>query len=81
MDKLYEDEKVARSEMLNVLNQLEQFNTENPNTMINQFFFQGKSTELIKIFSKALPQDKSRAVEILSSLDITNSSKYKDELK
>lgn len=34
----------------NVLNQLEAFNTENPNTMINQFFFQGKSTELIKIF-------------------------------
>ncbi len=81
MDKLYEDENAARTEMLNVLNQLEAFNSENPNTMINQFFFQGKSTELIKIFSKAKPQDKARASEILSKLDLTNSGKYKEELK
>ncbi len=81
MDKLYEDENAARTEMLNVLNQLETFNAENPNTMINQFFFQGKSTELIKIFSKAKPQDKARAAEILAKLDLTNAGKYKDELK
>jgi hypothetical protein len=81
MDKLYSDENAARAEILNVLNQLEAFNTENPNTMINQFFFQGKSTEMIKIFSKAKPQDKLRAAEILAKLDITNASKYKDELK
>lgn len=81
MDKLYEDEKAARIEMLNVLNQLNNFNSENPNTMINQFFFQGKSTELIKIFSKATPPDKARAQEILSKLDLTNAGKYKDELK
>lgn len=81
MDKLYEDENAARTEMLNVLNQLETFNAENPNTMINQFFFQGKSTELIKIFSKAKPQDKARAAEVLAKLDLTNAGKYKDELK
>ncbi len=81
LDKFYEDEKTARAEMLNVLNQLEAFNAENPNTMINQFFFQGKSTELIKIFSKAAPPDKARAAEVLSRLDITNAAKYKDELK
>ncbi len=81
MDKLYEDENAARTETLNVLNQLEAFNQDNPNTMINQFFFQGKSTELIKIFSKAKPQDKARAAEILAKLDITNAGKYKDELK
>lgn len=81
MDKLYEDEKAARSELLNVINQLDNFNTENPNTMINQFFFQGKSTELIKVFSKAMPPDKARALELLPKLDLTNASKYKDELK
>ncbi|MEP7166309.1 MAG: DUF4835 family protein [Ferruginibacter sp.] len=81
MDKLYEDEKGARSEMLNVLNQLNQFNSENPNTMINQFFFQGKATELIKVFSKATPPDKARALEILPALDLTNAGKYKEELK
>ena len=81
MDKLYEDENAARAEVINVLNLLNNFNTDNPNKMINQFFFQGKSTELIKIFAKGPQQDKARASEILQRLDITNASKYKDELK
>jgi len=81
MDKLYEDENAARIEVLNVLNLLNNFNTDNPNKMINQFFFQGKSTELIKIFSKAPQQDKARASELLQKMDITNATKYKSELK
>lgn len=81
MDKMYDDEKAARTELLNVLNLLNNFNTENPNKMILQFFFQGKSTELIKIFSKAMPNEKARALELLPMLDLTNASKYKDELK
>ena len=52
MDKMYEDENIARAEVLNVLNLLNNFYTENPNKMINQFFFQGKSTELIRLFQK-----------------------------
>ncbi|MEO6541690.1 MAG: DUF4835 family protein [Ferruginibacter sp.] len=81
MDKLYEDENMARTEVMNVLNLLNNFNNDNPNKMISQFFFQGKSTELIKIFSKAPPQDKIRASELLQRMDITNAAKYKDELK
>lgn len=81
MDKLYEDDNNARGELLNVLNLLNNFNTDNPNKMINQFFFQGKSTELIKIFAKGNPADKARASELLQKLDITNAPKYKDELK
>lgn len=81
MDKLYENENGARAEMLNVLNLLSNFNTDNPNTMINQFFFQGKANELIKIFSKAPPADKARAKELLVKMDISNSAKYNDELK
>lgn len=81
MDKFYEDENAARLEMLNVLNQLTVFNNDNPNTMINQFFFQGKSNELIKVFSRALPQDKAKASELLGRLDVTNASNYKDALK
>lgn len=81
MDKMYEDENIARAEVLNVLNLLNSFYTENPNKMINQFFFQGKSTELIRLFSKAAQQDKARATELLQRLDVTNANKYKDELK
>jgi hypothetical protein len=81
MDKLYEDDKTARAEMLNVLNLLSSFNNDNANTMINQFFFQGKANELIKLFSKSQQQDKIRASEILQKLDITNAARYKNELK
>ena len=80
-DKMYENETNARAEMLNVLNLLTAFNNDNPNTMINQFFFQGKATELIKIFSKSPQQDKLRAADLLQKLDLTNASRYKDELK
>ena len=81
MDKMYEDEKAARAELLNVLNLLDNFNTENPNKMITQFFFQGKATELVKVFSKATPPEKARAMELLPKLDLTNAGKYKEELK
>jgi len=81
LDKMYEDETVARTEMLNVLNLLSSFNSDNPNTMINQFFFQGKANELIRLFSKSPQQDKGRAVDLLQRLDVTNASRYKNELK
>ncbi len=81
LDKFYSDESTGRTEVLNVLNLLNNFNTDNPNKMINQFFFQGKSTEFIKIFSRAPQQDKARASELLQRLDLTNASKYKDEMK
>lgn len=81
MDKLYEDEILGRNGILNVLGLLNNFNTDNPNTMILQFFFQGKTQELIKIFSKASPPEKSKALEYLQKLDISNTTKYKDGLK
>jgi hypothetical protein len=49
--------------------------------MILQFFFQGKQQELIRLFSKASPTDKIKALEYLQRLDISNSSKYKEGLK
>ena len=81
MDKLYDEEANARIQVLNVLSLLNSFNTDNPNTMILQFFFQGKTQELIKIFSKASPPDKSRALDLLQRLDVSSASKYKEGLK
>ena len=81
MDKMYEDEKSARQELISLLEQIETFNTDNPNTMINQFFFQGKSNEIIKILSKATPPEKAKCIDILGKVDVNNLRKYKDELK
>lgn len=81
LDKLFENESEARGNILQALIQLNAFNKENPNTMILQFFMQGKSNELIGIFKKGTPEEKIKAIEILSLLDIPNSNKYKEELK
>jgi Domain of unknown function (DUF4835) len=81
LDKLYDEEANARIQILNVLNLLNNLNVDNPNTMILQFFFQGKTQELINIFSKASPPDKSRALEFLQKIDVPNAPKYKDALK
>jgi hypothetical protein len=81
MDKLYNEEASARTQILNVLSLLNTFNVENPNTMVLQFFFQGKTQELIKIFSKATPPDKSRALEFLQRLDVSSASQYQQQLK
>ena len=81
LDKMYDEEANARTQILNVLNLLNTFNVENANTMILQFFFQSKSDEMIKIFSKASPPDKARALEFLQKLDVSSASKYKDQLK
>jgi len=80
LDKMYENEGTARQQILGSLILLQGLNQENPNTMIVQFFMQGKSPELIKIFKKASPPDKARAVELLQKLDVTNASKYKQEI-
>ncbi len=81
LDNLYDQEANARVQVLNVLNLLNNFNVDNANTMILQFFMQGKTQELIQIFSKASPPDKSRAVGFLQNIDVSNASRYKDALK
>ncbi len=81
MDFMYENENEARNAIFNCINLLNTLNNDVPNTMIVQFFFAGKSAEIIRIFKKAAPDEKTRAREILMKLDVTNSNTYKQELK
>jgi hypothetical protein len=81
MDKMYENETETRMQMLNCLNMINNLHTDNPNIMIVPFFFQGKSDEIINVFRKAPVQDKTRAADLLQKLDITNASRYKQELR
>ena len=81
LDQLYDKEDDARTAILNALNMLNTVNTETPNTMILQFWFQGKSTELDKIFQKSPPDEKARALDLLTRLDISNLNKYKQDLQ
>lgn len=78
LDQFYDNEETARSGILAALNYLTVLNKDNPNSMVLQFFFQGKSNELVKIFSRANQDIKVQAREMLLKLDITNSSDYKE---
>ncbi len=81
LDNWYDNEQTARQQMLQVLNTLNQFVEENKNTMVMQFFMQGKKDELIKMFKKSPPDERIRAIEILQKVDITNANNYRSELK
>lgn len=78
LDHFYENETDGRTGILNALNFMNTINADNPNSMIIQFFFQGKSTELIRIFSKAETEMKTRAKDYLVKLDLTNANAYKE---
>lgn len=77
IDVLFENEEAARNGILNALSYLNTVNTENLNSMVIPVFFQGKGNELFKIFSKGNGEQKARAKELLSKLDITNLSLYR----
>jgi hypothetical protein len=78
LDNFFEKEKEGRVAVLNALNYLNTINRENPNSMIIQFFFQGKSNELLKIFTKADGEIKSQARDLLVKMDVTNTNVYKE---
>ena len=77
LDMFFENEEIGRIGIMNSVNYLKTINADNPNSMILQFFFQGKSNELVKVFSKANADMKSMAKTILEKLDLTNASVYK----
>jgi hypothetical protein len=77
LDVFYQNEDQGRNGLMNSLNFLNTLNAENANSMLLQFFFQGKGNELINVFSKADPALKARARDILLKLDVTNTAAYK----
>lgn len=81
LDSWYDNEQQARQQMINVLNTLNQFVAENRNTMVLQVFMSGKYDELIKMFRKSPPDERSRVLAILEKVDITHAENYRNGLK
>ncbi len=81
LDKLYANDAEARKTILQSLVQLQTLNVENPNSAIVQFFMQSKTNELIGVFKQTPPDIKSRAIDLLSKLDVSSGQRYKDEIK
>ncbi|MHB1922185.1 MAG: type IX secretion system protein PorD, partial [Chitinophagaceae bacterium] len=81
LDQMYGNMNAGRGAIMDCLNILSVIHEENPNSMLLQLFFLARSTELIGIFSQAPFQDKQRAQQLLTQLDVPNASKYEDQLK
>jgi hypothetical protein len=81
LDNMYDNERDARTAILDAIMQLNTLNNDQQNSMIIPFFFQGKSGEIVKIFKKATPEEKQRVQEIMARIDIANANVYKQELK
>ncbi|HTQ29112.1 MAG TPA: DUF4835 family protein [Puia sp.] len=81
LDQMYDKETDARTAILNSLSELNAINTDFPNLMYMQIFFQGRGNELSGVFKKGDPDQKSRALDFLSRLDIPNINKYKQDLQ
>jgi len=82
LDMMSTKDTEARKSLLKSITQLQTFNQENVNTAIVQFFMQSKTNELIGIFkNNTSPEDKTKAIDLLTKLDITNAQRFKDEIK
>jgi hypothetical protein len=81
LDMMYENEEEGRNAVMNTINIINTLNADVPNSMVVQFFFQGKANEIVKLFKKGDPEMKNRARDILSRIDVTNANLYKQELK
>ncbi len=81
LDNMYENPVESRNQVIDALSKLQDFNQDNPNTMIVQFFLQNRYQEMTGIFKNADPQSKVKAGDLLAALDVSNSNRYKQDLR
>lgn len=75
-DKMYDDIKSSRLLITSYLKKIEPIYITNPNSLSLQLFFAAKSGELVTLYSKAPPLEKTEAKNLLSKLDPPNNQKY-----
>ena len=81
LDQMFDHEADARAAVMSTLTTMNSINNEFPNIMFMQFFFQGKGVEIGNVFKHGLPDEKSRALDILSRIDVSNLNQYKQDLQ
>ena len=76
LDVMADNIETGRTAITESLELLQQINREKPGLFIVTLIVQAKSDEIINIYSKASPQDKSKVTNIMRELDPANSGKY-----
>lgn len=81
MDVMYKDMDKGRASIIDGLTELKKIYNIYPNSFTLFLFFEAKSKELIKIFTKATPSLKNRAYELLIQLNPYYRNKYDEMMK
>jgi hypothetical protein len=76
LDVMADNLEGGRQAITESLELLQMLNREKPGLFIISIIVQAKSDEIINIYSKASPQDKSKVTGIMRELDPANASKY-----
>ncbi len=80
LDVMSEDITKGRKAIASTLPQLSDLDKQKQSSMLNQVFFSAKADEIVDIFSKGDPMERSKVYNLMVDVDPSNSSKY-EELK
>jgi hypothetical protein len=76
LDLMSQRAEEGRSNIAESLRDLQKVFRRRPSTYILQMFFDAKSDELVNVFSKSFPDERTRVLTILNEIDPSNGSKY-----
>lgn len=76
LDIMFDKADDGRKEILKSMDLLSGVYKNRPASFAMELFFDAKVTEVVNIFSKGQPDEKAKAVEILTTVDPANSTKY-----
>lgn len=78
LDMMSNDVNTGRAIVLQALEEVDKVNQSYPNAMIVQMFSNAKSDEIVEIFKRGTRQEQDRVVQIMTKVDATNASKYRN---
>ncbi|WP_167619864.1 DUF4835 family protein [Maribellus sediminis] len=76
LDVMSDRVEEGRANIAESLRDIQKVFRRRPSTYILQMFFDAKSDELVKVFSKSYPDERNRVLAILNEVDPSNGSKY-----
>ncbi len=76
-DTMTDNIDLGRAEVLVALENLQTAHRERPNTFLMQIIMTTKSDEFVNLFGGAPAMEQNKAIEILTEIDPSNSSKYR----
>ncbi len=76
LDAMSKDVNAGRTVITEVITTLYTLAKQNPNTLAIKIFFDSKANEIVEIYKKADQSEKTKMVEMLKLIDITNAMKY-----